>query len=228
MLNKLFEKTLKIYIPVDWIPLLKNYTSTRNHTKNERIFNEGDEVKGIFFINEGMVKVVSHYDATNERILRLSSSGDFLGHRAISSESYPVSAIALTDVEVTFIPIDFFLLLLKSNPEFSLYIINFLTNDLKKSEDLMKSMIHNEVIIRAGILICMLIDAFGYDPKTPKKLNYTLARKDMANMGVTTYETIIRNLAKLEEMKIIKLTNKEIYVLNEGALRKLVSVKNRT
>jgi hypothetical protein len=29
-------------------------------------------------------------------------------------------------------------------------------------------------------------------------------------------------------MKIIKLTNKEIYVLNEGALRKLVSVKNRT
>ena len=71
----------------------------------------------------------------------------------------------------------------------------------------MKSMIHNEVIIRAGILICMLIDAFGYDPKNPKKLNYTLARKDMANMAVTTYETIIRNLAKLEEMKVIKLTN---------------------
>lgn len=228
MLNKIFEKALKNYISIEWIPLLRDYTSTRNHTKNERIFNEGDEVKGIFFINEGMVKVVSHYDANNERILRLSTIGDFLGHRAISSESYPVSAVALTDVEVTFIPIDFFLLLLKSNSEFSLYIINFLTNDLKKSEDLMKSMIHNEVIIRAGILICMLIDAFGYHTKTPKKLNYTLARKDMANMAVTTYETLIRNLAKLEEMKIIKLTNKEIYVLNESALRKLVSVKNRT
>lgn len=227
MLNKLFEKALNNYISIEWMPLVRDYTSTKKHSKNERIFNEGDEVKGIFFINEGMVKVVSHYDATNERILRLSSSGDFLGHRAISSEAYPVSAVALTNVEVTFIPIDFFLLLLKSNPAFSLFIISFLTNDLKKSEELMKRMIHNEVIIRVGVLICMLIDAFGFDSKAFKKLNYTLAKKDMANMAVTTYESVVRNLAKLEKMKIIKLTNKEIYVLDEGALRKMVRVKNR-
>lgn len=71
MFNKFFEKTLKNYVSIEWIPLLKNCTSTRKHKKNERIFNEEDEVKGIFFINDGMVKVVSHYDATNERILRL-------------------------------------------------------------------------------------------------------------------------------------------------------------
>lgn len=222
--DQFFENILKNTISKEWMVLAKNYLIIKKHKKNERIFNEGEPVKFIFYINNGKAKVVSHYDFENERILRLASAGDLLGHRGISSSHYPVSGIALTDVEVTAIPIDIFKSLIKSNPEFAMYIINFLTEDLKITEDRMKNMIHNEVIVRIGIILCMLIDAYGYDEKKSKKLSYTLPRKDMANFAVTSYETLLRNLLKLEELKIIRYENKEIYILNEKELRKLVSI----
>ena len=217
------EFFLAKYVSDEWIFLLKNYTSGHIYTKNQKIFNERDKVKGVYFINSGKVKIVSLYGEEKERLLRLSSSGDFLGHRAISSLHYSISAIALTDTEVVFIPIEIFKKIIRTNPEFAIYIIDFLTKDLKSTEERMKSMIHNDVVVRIGMILCMLIDAFGYDEKIPNKLHYTLSRTNIASFVGSTYETVIRNLAKLEEIKIIKLDNKSIHVLKEKELRKLAS-----
>ena len=225
IIKETFENFFKSFISEEWILLLNNYTTKQLFTKNKRILSEGDQAKGVYFINSGKVKVVSYYDANNERLLRLSSSGDLLGHRAISLKHYPISAITLTDTEVTFIPIEIFKKVIKTNPEFAIYIIEFLANELKDTEERMKSMIHNDVVVRIGMIICMLIDAFGFDAKIPKKLYYTLSRTDMANFAGTTYESVIRNLAKLEEMKIIKLDKKVIHVLKEKELRRLVNIK---
>lgn len=158
--------------------------------------------------------------------MRLSASGDLLGHRAISLVNYPISAIALTESEISFVPIEIFNKLIKNNPEFAFYLIGFLANDLKNTESHMKSMAHNDVIVRLGKIICMLIDAYGFESKNSKKLYYTLSRKDIANFADTSYETVIRNLSKLEEMKIIKLEQKSIVILKEKELRALIGTKN--
>lgn len=145
-----------------------------------------------------------------------------LGHRALSSDVYPVSAIALTDVEVTFIPKEIFLKLIRTNPDFSVYVLEFIARELSETEERMKSIIHNEVIVRVGIIICMLIDAYGYDQYNSFKLAYTLSRRDIASFAGTSYESVIRNLSKLEERKIIKLEGKSILVLNEIVLREFL------
>lgn len=220
-----FEKFLAKYASEEWILLLKSYTTKHLHSKNERIFTEGEKVRGVYFINSGKVKIVSSYDKDHERIMRLSTNGDFLGHRATLSVHYPISAIALSSVETTFIPMEIYLKLIKTNPNFALFIIDFLTKDLKNTEERMKSIIHNDVIVRLGIIICMLIDVFGFDEDVRQKLHYTLSRSDMASFAGTTYESVIRNLAKLEDMKLIKLENKNIHVLKEKELRKLTTLK---
>lgn len=219
-----FEKFLTKYVSEEWLFLLKSYATVESCAKNKRLLNEGDEVKGVYFINSGKIKVFSSFNE-NELLLRLSTTGDFVGHRAIFSPVYPISAVALTDAVVTFIPIEIFKKLIKNNPNLSFFIIEFLIKDLKNTEEHMRSMIQDDVVIRIGMIICMLIDAFGYDEKTPKKLLYTLSRSDMASFAGTTYESVIRNLAKLEEMKIIQLEKKMIHVLSERNLRKLVESK---
>lgn len=55
-----------------------------------------------------IVKIVSGYDTKNEQIIRLSSGGKIVSHRGISAKQYPVSAIALTDTVLTFIPSNIF------------------------------------------------------------------------------------------------------------------------
>ncbi|MBY0415859.1 MAG: Crp/Fnr family transcriptional regulator [Bdellovibrionales bacterium] len=223
MINISIEKHLGKYISKEWMLILKTYATHQSLKKNERILNEGAKVDAVYFINTGKVKIVSHFDKVNERLLRLSASGDLVGHRAISSSTYPISAIALTDTEVIRIPIEIFQNLIRANPDFAIYVIDFLANDLKSTEERMKSMIHSEVTVRIAMIICMLVDAFGYDKEDSKKLNYTLPRADMASFAGTTYESVIRSLAKLEEMKIIQLDNKSLYLLKEKELRKLIT-----
>lgn len=218
-----FETFLSNYCTEEWMFLLKNYLTVKSFKKEQRIITEGDKVTGVYFINKGMVKVVSFFDKTNERILRLANKGSLVGHRGLYSKNYPISAIALCDTELTFIPMDIFIILLKTNPDFSIFLITFISEELRRADEQMKNMIHGEVITRISIIICMLIDAFGYDSKEKSRLNYTLSRKDIANIAGTTYESVIRNLTQLENKKIIKMDGKNFIITDETDLRKLAS-----
>lgn len=218
-----FETFLSNYCTEEWMFLLKNYLTVKSFKKDQRIITEGDKVTGVYFINKGMVKVVSLFDKTNERILRLASKGSLVGHRGLYSKNYPISAIALSDTELTFIPMDIFIILIKTNPDFSIFLITFISEELRRADEQMKNMIHGEVITRISIIICMLIDAFGYDGKEKYRLNYTLSRKDIANIAGTTYESVIRNLTQLENKKIIKMDGKNFIITDETDLRKLAS-----
>jgi CRP/FNR family transcriptional regulator len=223
--SKNLDECLKSYISEEWKIVLKNLTEPIKFKKGDSIFNEGDTVKGVYFINSGKVKVVSNYHNDENRILRLSHGGHFVGHRALTSKTYPISAIALTDINVTFIPIDIFHKLIKNNPDFALYILEFTISDLKDSEYRMKAMIHSDVVVRVAIVLCMLIDSYGYSEEFPNQLHFTLPRYDIANMAGTTYESVIRNLAKLETMKVIKLVGKNIVIAKEKELRKIAQNK---
>lgn len=221
--NKNLEDTFKSLITPEWMLTLKNLKDELTFKKGARIFNEGEPVKGVYFINSGKVKVVSKFDEDHERILRLSHGGHLLGHRALTSINYPISAIALTEVQVSFIPIDVFHKLIKNNPDFSLFLVEFLATDLRETEFRMKNMIHNDVVVRIAIILCMLIDSYGYSDEVPNQLHFTLPRSDIASMAGTTYESVIRTLSKLESQKIIKLVSKNIIISKEKELRKLAT-----
>lgn len=220
-----FETFLSAYCADEWMFLIKNYLKVKNFKKDQRILSEGDKVTGVYFINKGMVKIVSFFDEENERILRLANQGSLVGHRGLFSNYYPISAIALSDTEVTYLPMDIFTTLIKTNPNFGLFLIAFISEELRKADEQMKNMIHGEVITRITIIICMLIDAFGYDAKKKFRLNYTLSRKDIANIAGTTYESVIRNLTQLENKNIIEMDGKNFIITSELDLRKLAGNK---
>ena len=222
-----FENFVAPYASEEWVFLIKNYLHFKSFKKDDHIFSQGSPVTEVYFINSGKVKITSRFDVENERIMRLANEGSLLGHRAFYTNIFPVSAVALTDVEVTFIPKDIFVKFVKANPNFSLYLLEFISKDLHDTEERMKSMIHHEVIVRICNIIFMLIEAYGYDPINPQKLQYVLSRSDIANFAGTTYESVIRNLGKLEELKLIKLDNKSIIVPNEEALSEFVSASTQ-
>lgn len=220
-----FVEFLKNYCSEEWVFLVKNFTQEKNYKKGERIFSEGDKVEGIYFINRGKVKVISHFNPEEERILRLSSSGNFLGHRAFNSDAFPISAVALVDSKITSIPSDIYARLVKSNPEFAFFLLEFFAEDLRDTEIRMTSIIHSDVLIRIVIIICMLIDAYGYDSEKPNHLSFMLSRADIAVFAGTSYESVIRNLTKLEEMGLVKIVGKNLMILKEKQLRKMLSRK---
>ncbi|MBK9282995.1 MAG: Crp/Fnr family transcriptional regulator [Sphingobacteriaceae bacterium] len=215
---KLFTK----YCTKDWQTHYKSNKQTFYFESDSRIFDEGDPVKGIYFVEKGYLKVLSKTLDGSEKIIRLVAPGMILGHRGFNAKFYPISAESLTEVVLTFFPLSTFINMLKANPDMSIYLLNFMSDELRDTESRMKNLMISNPKIRIAIILIQLIDILGYDKKSDKKLlAFTLTRTDFANMGGTTYETVIRVLAQLKKDKLIGLEGKEITILNEKKLREL-------
>lgn len=183
------------------------------------IFNEGEEVRGIYFVEEGEIKVMSNFGKKERKILRFAGKGTIIGQRGFNSKTYPVSAEALTDSVLAFIPNDVFIRLLKYNPDLCLYMLGFMTEELQGAESRMINLLVLSPRYRIAQMLLSFVDEFGYDSKSNRKFSYTPSRKDMANYVGTTYETVIRTLSLFEKKGIIKLAGKEIIIQNEARLR---------
>ncbi len=194
--------------------------------QKQRIFNEGDSVKGVFFIEQGKVKVLSTLFEKDEKIVRIASNDTILGHRGIHYKHYHISAEALTDTTLTFLPIDIFIKIIKANPNMAIYLLDFVIEELREAEERLKGLLIFDPKKRVALILIKLIDCFGYANKSSNLLSYTLSRSDIANMAGTTYETIIRTLASFEKSKFIELVGKEIAIKNEAKLQEIVSDKN--
>ncbi|MCG3165412.1 MAG: Transcriptional activator protein Anr [Bacteroidia bacterium] len=214
------ENILYKYCSKEWHPIINNTIQFYNFKKNETIFSERDPVKGIYIINSGKVKVFSKFRKDKIRIHRLAGEGKILGHRGFSTTNYPVSAVTLIPTTVSFISNEIFVTLIRANPDFSIYLINFFAEQLRQSEDRMKSLMLSDVKHKIADILFILIDSFGFDGKESNKLSYCLSRKDFAAMAGITYETTVRTLAYFQRRKLIKIEGKSIRIINPVGLKK--------
>lgn len=210
------------YCSQEWHTLIDSNLKRFLFKKGDFIFRQGDKVEGIHIIVTGNVKVGILYPEHPERILRLAGPNKLLGHRGIANNYYPITATALTECEILFLPNNIFVSLLKTNPELSLYLINFLAEEIRDSEERLINLIQLEVKERMACVLIALAESFGFNQESPTKLAYTLSRTDFASFVGTTYETIIRTLFSLQKSKLIKLEGKEIHILNLNGLKKML------
>jgi CRP/FNR family transcriptional regulator len=208
----------------DWIPAIATHRTNLKFKKGETIFNEGEEVKGIYFVYSGRVKVHKKWNGDKELILRFADHGAIVGHRGLGGDLvYPVSATALEPTTVCFIELDFFMTSLKVNHELTLNLLNFFAEELKESEKRMRNMAHMSVKGRLAYALLLLKKKFGTN--NDGNLDIILSRQDLASYVGATYETVFRTLGELSNENIISLSGKEIKLLDETTL---VSLSNST
>jgi CRP-like cAMP-binding protein len=191
--------------------------------KGELLFTEGEEVKGIYFIYSGKVKVHKKWNGDKELILRFANEGAIVGHRGLGGDKhYPVSATALEPTMVCFMELDFFVSSLKVNHDLTLNLLNFFAEELRESEKRMRNMAHMSVKGRLAYALLLLKTKFGLTAEG--NLAILLSRQDLASYVGATYETVFRTLGELANENIISLSGKDIRILDE---KTLVSLSDR-
>ena len=104
----------------EWKDIIASRKKTLFFRKGKKIFSEGDAIKGIFFLYEGSAKVHMQWGEVKELIVNFSVAGEVLGFRGVMGDHlYPISATAMEDVKVCFIPSEFLETTLKTNPSFT-------------------------------------------------------------------------------------------------------------
>lgn len=190
--------------------------------KGEPIFEEGEITNGIYCIKDGVCKLSKLSSNGKDQIVKLVKPGELLGQRSmISEEPANLSAVALEDMEVCFIPKTEIMQFFNQNNQFSMNIMKSICGDLKEADDHMVDMAQKNVKERLAGTLIYFEENFGTD--TDGTLRLQLSREELAGMIGTATESCIRLLSELNKSELIELIGKKIKIKDKVKLKRLSS-----
>jgi CRP/FNR family transcriptional regulator, polysaccharide utilization system transcription regulator len=187
------------------------------YKKGEQLFQEASIPRGVYCINQGMVKIFKRGDEGKEQIIHIAKAGEMVGFRAMfTEEPYKVGAEALEESNICFIGKVDFLSLMDTNPLLRNGIIKELSKELADRADFITNMAQKNVRERLAFTMLILMDVYDNQP-------INLSREDLANFVGTATETLIRLLKDFKEEGIIEVQTRKIFVLKRERLLQIAS-----
>lgn len=188
---------------------IANCKSSYTIKKGEPIFEEGENVNGIFCVKDGVCKLSKLSANGKDQIVKLVTKGELLGQRSmISEEPVNLSAIALEDMEVCFIPKAEIMGLFTQNNAFSMNVMKTICGDLKEADEHMVDMAQKTVKERLAATLLYLHSTFGVNADGTLRLQ--LSREELASIIGTATESCIRLLSDFNKGGLIEIKGKKI------------------
>lgn len=189
--------------------------------KGETVFDEGDALNGIYCIKDGICKLSKLSDNGKDQIVKLVKKGELLGQRSlISEESTNLSAVAVEDMQVCFIPKQEILKFFNENNQFSLNMMKSVCGDLKDADDNMVNLAQKTVKQRLAETLLKLESDFGIQEDGSLKIQ--LSREEIAGIIGTATESCIRLLSEFNKEGWISLQGKKITITNKKELQRIL------
>jgi len=202
----------------DWKSVIATARKNIIVKRGQQIFKEGEDVKGIFFVYSGKVKIHKKWDDEKELIVRFAKEGDVLGHLGLGGSGvYPVSATAIEDAVICFIDMAFLESTMNINNAFVIQLMRFFASELQESERRMSNLAHMSVRGRLAQALLSLEKQFGVDDKG--FIQIELSRQDLASFTGASYESLFRTINDLLAENMIEILGKTIAIKNESTFR---------
>lgn len=191
------------------IEKLVEYGFAKNFAEGDIILNENSYIKAIPIVISGSIRVMRCEDDGRELLLYYIAAGEscimsFLG--GMHQDTSKVKAIAETDTEILFVPVDKVNLLIKEYPEWLDYIFKLYH---KRFEELLE-----------------VVNAVAFKKMDERLLNFITKKTELANSKIilithehiaqelgTARVVVSRLLKKMEEDGLITLGRNKIILM---------------
>ena len=204
----------------DQLKRISDSKVSKSIKKGEAIFEEGEKLNGVFCVRNGVSKLSKMSDNGKDTIIKIATRGEVLGQRSvITEEKTNLSAVAVNDMDVCFIPKTYLLESINDNPGFAKAILLQMAKDLKFADNVIVNIAQKTVKQRLAEAILYLDENFGVDAEG--FIAMTLTREDIANIVGTAKETCIRALTSFKKQNWIVTEGKRIKIEDHNALLKL-------
>lgn len=190
----------------------------RDYKAKETIFSMGEEIRGLYILRYGSLKMVRYSREGNEVIVETLKPGDFYGgdHFFQASRSKE-EAIALEESGICFIEESDLLKIIKSNPEIAIKIIQVLSYMHSEDRSLISILSEKDALKR---IVLFLLWQTEKDPH----LDLLLTQQDLAKRISLTHETVSRKMKELREKGYLEIQGYgKIKILNREGLTFLVN-----
>lgn len=188
--------------------------------RGEILFNEGDYVNGVFCIKDGVCKVSKMSENGRDQVIKLIKKGDLLGERSlITGGPANLTARALNDMEICFIPKEEIVRDLKRNNNFTMSMLKELAESLRNADEVIVDMAQKTVKQRLAETLIHLDKKFEKDDEG--YIDVYLTREDIANIIGTATESAIRILSDFKKNSLIDFKGKRISILDVRGLERI-------
>lgn len=210
------------------IPLFKNLTEKdlkileenikieeKTYEKGSYIFNQGDIKGDLYFLIEGSI-LVAKFDSNGKRsiIQTFNNKGIFGEVYAYLNEPFDFSALVQKKSKILVIK-EFRNLINEFMPKS--FLINYINLISKKCLVLsQKNQITNQFTLRQKIANFLLIE------EENNKIKLKQTREELADFLSTTRPSLSRELSNMADENIIKISGKDIYILDINLLKNLL------
>jgi CRP-like cAMP-binding protein len=190
------------------------------YKKGDVIFEEGETLNGVYCVRDGVCKLSKLSENGKDQVVKLVVKGGLLGKRSLVSEQQTnLSAVALNDMEMCFIPKSEIMNDLSKNPKFTMDVLKEMAHDLKESDVSLVNMAQKSVKMRMAEILLYIEDNFGTD--NDGYLSIVLSREDYAGIVGTATESAIRILSAFKKKGLISTKGKQIKIENPIDLKRI-------
>jgi CRP-like cAMP-binding protein len=189
--------------------------------KGEIIFRKGETSKGVYILKKGMVKIYQTNQDSRPQILYIYKKGESFGYKPLlCQETHPVTAEALEDIVISFIPRVPFFEVLKVSPQLSNRLLFNLSHEFTVWVNTTTAFAQQTVKERFALTLLILNEKYKKKgAKKPVELN--LSREDLSCYVGTAVETLIRILKEFKTKKILEVKARKIKIIDPEALMSL-------
>lgn len=179
--------------------------------RGESAYRQGDLPKGIYFIEQGLMGLNLLGAASGrEHLMRFFRQGQFFGHRALfSDEGYHGSAVALETTRLKLVPKEVILAVIDKEPELLRDVVKVLSKELRRCETNQVMILENQILERTAQALIYLKDLHP---------DHNWTRQEIANFCASTASTVIKAMAELEDLGLIRQEGRVIHVLDRDGL----------
>ncbi|OGW90858.1 MAG: hypothetical protein A3D28_06055 [Omnitrophica bacterium RIFCSPHIGHO2_02_FULL_63_14] len=192
----------------------------RTFKKGENLFLEGNVCDRVFFVKHGRIKMYRIGSTGREQILETLGPGDTCACNPGERDwQCGTSAEAVTDCTVWFLSRDHYLNLVKTHTELSRALNRLFAERLKCFSSLIEEVSLKDSKKR---LVKFLLDILGENKGSKGALTLTFTREELAQRIGMARETAARQLADLKRRRLIDVRARQIVILNQQGLQKLL------
>jgi CRP/FNR family transcriptional regulator len=175
-------------------------TRPAHYSAKGLIYHEGAKVDTIYVIRRGMVKLVSHLPNGRARIVRVHSTGSWLGLGGLLGRPYEHTAIAVDDVEVYRIPASELMRVKSEDPRLYSRLIEHWFDYLQEADLWIAELSTGAIKARVARLVNFLSRIENMSASREVKL---LTCEEMAEILGATPESVSRVLAEFKRENVL-------------------------
>jgi len=192
----------------------------RSYDAGETIFHEGDDCKGLYLVENGLIGV-RRIGAKGEHVLlRLARSGDTLGYRPLlAGEKHRAGAEVIKTAGVCFLPKAVMRRLLIGNPELGAGFLQRTAQALGAADERFFETVTLPARVRLFHLFMVLRERCGYNVEDGSLfLELQITRRDIASMLGIRAESLSRLIHEIEAEGIAHFSGNQITIANPEML----------